>query len=69
MSLQDINATNSIPGNAKTSKACCINRELLKIITGHYHTIIIDCGPIGFVDSMGMATLDKVLVTAVSTVV
>ena len=26
----------------------------------HYHTIIIDCGPIGFVDSMGVAMLEKV---------
>ena len=25
-----------------------------------YHTIVIDCAPIGFVDSMGMATLEQV---------
>ena len=28
--------------------------------TDYYHTIVIDCGPIGFVDSMGMATIEKV---------
>ena len=26
-----------------------------------YHTIILDCGPIGFVDSMGMAMLEQVI--------
>ena len=25
-----------------------------------YHTVILDCGPIGFVDSMGMAMLEQV---------
>ena len=29
--------------------------------TNRYHTIVIDCAPIGFVDSMGMATLEQVL--------
>ena len=28
--------------------------------TDYYHTVIIDCGPIVFVDSMGLATLEKV---------
>ena len=28
-----------------------------------YHTIILDCGPIGFIDSMGMAILEQVLTT------
>lgn len=28
--------------------------------TDYYHTVIIDCGPIVFVDSMGLATIEKV---------
>ena len=28
--------------------------------TNFYHTIVLDCGPIGFVDSMGVAMLEQV---------
>ena len=37
--------------------------------TDFYHTIVLDCGPIGFVDSMGVAMLEQVpiIVTNVTT--